>query len=567
MSDFDAIVVGSGMSGGWVAKELCERGLKVLVLERGKDIDPASDYSDQTPVYERTHLDRLTEKERAQHYPIQTRAAAYAVKESNKHLWVKDSDHPYVTPDDKPFSWVRGYHVGGRSLTWWRASFRLSPDDFLGNQRDGIGVDWPIRYDDLAPWYDHVERFAGVSGSREDNDTLPDGVFQPAFALTGPEEAFQQWVAASYADRFVTPTRTANLTAPTEEQQALGRGRCQVRSLCVHGCSYGAYFSANSATLPAAKRTGNLTLRTDAIVHSLITDAPGNRITGVRVIDAKTKEHSVFTSRILFLNASAIASALILLQSASDQHPDGLANSSDQVGRNVMDHVGGAYAVANVSGFDDLYTFGRRPNGYYMPRYTNVGRRDRAFLRGYGFQGNSWRAGWSGDRPGVGEELKEKNRRPGPWRISATAFGEVLPNPKNRVTPHKTKVDRWGLPLPYIDCQYGDNELALMQQASKDIHAMFTQAGFKVVESSETNGLKLWEPGRGIHEMGTARMGRDPSTSVLNRFNQAHDVENLFITDGAAMTSSATQNPSLTYMALSARAANHAADLLEQSIL
>lgn len=567
MTDFDAIVVGSGMSGGWVAKELCERGLKVLVLERGRDIDPGQDYSDQVPVYGRKHLDRLPEKERDQHYSIQSGAAGYAVRESNKHFWVKDSEHPYVTPEDKPFSWVRGYHVGGRSLMWWRVSLRLSPDDFLANARDGIGVDWPIRYDDIAPWYQYVERFAGVAGSAEGRDILPDSVFQPAFDLTCPEQAFDQWVRSEFENRFVTPARTANLTAPTDEQQSLGRGRCQARSLCVHGCSYGAYFSSNSATLPAAERTGNLTIRSHAIVHSLVTDQSGKRVQGVRVIDARTKEKLTFSGRIVFLNASAIASALILLQSKSEQHPRGLANSSDQVGRNLMDHVGGAYAVAEPSGFDNRYTFGRRPNGYYMPRYTNIGGRDRPFLRGFGFQGSSWRVGWTGDRPGIGEELKRANRQPGPWRISATAFGEVLPNPDNRVKPHASKVDRWGLPLAHIECQYGDNERALMEAASEDIHAMFKGAGFKIVRSSKTDGLSLWEPGRGIHEMGTARMGRNPATSVLNRFNQTHDIENLFITDGAAMASSATQNPSLTYMALSARAAHYAADLLEESTL
>ena len=559
MADFDAIVVGSGMSGGWVAKELCERGLKTLVLERGREIVPGRDYEDMKTPWERAHFDRVSPED-AEDYPIQK--TIYSFTDSSKHYWVKDEEHPYETPADTPYKWRRGYHLGGRSLMWGRQSYRLSPMDFEANARDGHGVDWPIRYDDIAPWYDHVERFAGISGSEEGLPQLPDGQFLPPFALTCAEDAFAASVAGRFPGRRVIPGRVANLTRATDEQKALGRGDCQVRDHCHMGCSFGAYFSSNSATLPAARRTGNLTVVTDAIVHSVAHDPATNRATGVRVIDAKTKKGTTYTGRLVFLNASALPTAMILLQSATDAQPQGLANRSGQVGRNLMDHVGGAYAYGVLPGFEDRYTWGRRANGFYIPRYRNLSEDGDGYVRGFGFQGRIVRTGWSTDT-GVGAGFKQANRTPGPWYLSMWGFGEVLPNPDNHVRPHPTRTDGWGMPVPYIEARHGANEKALMAQASRDAREMARAAGVRDIVSSEDAGLEVSAPGDLIHEMGTARMGRDPATSVLNRHCQSHDVPNLFVSDGSAMTSSACQNPSLTYMALSAMAANHAADLMQ----
>lgn len=558
MADFDAIVVGSGMSGGWVAKELCERGLKTLVLERGKDIDPTKDYTDMLDPWDKKFLDRVQPEEAQRDYARQK--DVYVFFESTKHLWVKDSDHPYETTAGKDYQWYRGYHVGGRSLLWARMSYRFSDHDFGANKADGVGVDWPIRYADLKPWYDKVETFAGVSGNNDGLGQLPDGKFLPPFELDCAAKEFQKRIADNYDDRQLIAGRVANLTRTTPEQEALGRGACQARYHCFRGCSYGAYFSSNSATLPAAERTGNLTLKPDSIVHSVIYDPKTKKATGVRVIDRVTKETTVYTSKIVFINASAINTALIMLQSANDDIPNGLANSSDQVGRNLMDHVAGARADAQVDGIDDKYYFGRYPGQGYMPRYRNYPDYDQPYKRGYAFQVYTGRGSWTGNRPGVGEAFKSANRTPGPWTITLDAYGEVLPDPNNRVFLHKTKKDKWGIPLPVMDAQMGPNERALLEAASKDAKDMLERCNFKNITVHPVEPTK---PGNRIHEMGTARMGRDPKTSVLNKWNQAWDVDNLFITDGAAMTSSAIQNPSITYMALSARAANHAADLLQ----
>jgi choline dehydrogenase-like flavoprotein len=567
MTHYDAIVIGSGMSGGWNAKELAEKGLKVLVLERGQKIEPAKDYTDFLNPWDKPNFDKIPEDEIKQHYPIQHRGVGYAVKESTKHFWVKDSEHPYETPKDKPYDWLRGHHTGGRSLTWGRQSYRLGPQDFEANKQDGHGTDWPIRYDDLAPWYDYVEKFAGISGSQEGLPQLPDGVFQPAFELTCVEKAFKENLENAFSGRKVIPARVAHLTKPTEEQQALGRGPCQARNHCNRGCSFGAYFSANTATLPAAMRTGNCTIVNNAIVHSLDYDAETQRVTGVKVIDANTKELTTYTSRMVFLNASAIASAMILLQSKSDTFPNGLANHSDQVGRNLMDHVSAAKASGVIPEFDDKYYYGRRPGGIYIPRYANITESDKPYIRGFGFQGGSSRDGWTGNRPGIGADFKDANSRPGSWRISIYSFGEILPNPNNRVTLSKHKTDKWGLPLAYIDCEMGENEKIMMREAQKDAYAMLKKAGAKDISPGPDAELDLSLPGNRIHEMGTARMGRDPKTSVLNKWCQAHDVPNLFITDGACMPSAGCQNPSLTYMALSARAANHAVKLFKKGII
>ncbi|NNU15478.1 GMC family oxidoreductase [Parvularcula sp. ZS-1/3] len=562
MTDFDAIVVGSGMSGGWVAKELSERGLKVLVLERGRNIDPAEDYTDQKTPWEIAETDPLTDEEEEE-YHIQK--SVYAFSKVNKKLWVKDTEHPYETAPGTDYIWRRGYHLGGRSIMWARQSYRFAPLDFEANAQDGYGVDWPVRYDDIAPWYDYVENFAGISGSKEGLEQLPDGDFLPPFELNCMEKKVKAAIEERWPERKMITGRAAHLREARDHHKKLGRVQCQVRSRCENGCVFGGYFSAVSATLPAARRTGNATIVTDAIVHSVDYDPQTKRITGVKVIDSNTMQRRTYTAKLVFLNASAIASAGILMNSADEENPNGLANRSDQLGRNLMDHVTGARAQAVFNDFPDSYYFGRRPNGIYIPRYVNIGGQDQDFVRGFGYQGSARRVGWNSDIPGIGQDLKEKNRDPGPWIFWLTGFGEVLPDENSRMTLHPTKTDKWGVPIPVMDARYGENEEKMMRKASKDAAEMLKAAGGRIIYSSEDD-FGLSAPGNTIHEMGTARMGRDPMTSVLNKWNQAHDIDNLFMTDGAFMTSSACQNPSLTYMAFSARAANYATDLFEQGV-
>ncbi len=556
---FDAIVVGSGISGGWVAKELTEKGLKVLVLERGPNIEHGADYKDGLMPWELPNDGKIPEEEIARDYAIQSKN--YAFNAANKHFWVKDSELPYSTPDDKPFTWYRGFHLGGRSLMWGRMSLRWSELDFAANKKDGHGSDWPIRYADLAPWYDHVEAFAGVSGSKEGLSQLPDGDFLKPMGLNDVEADFKKKIEAKFPGRTVIPPRVANLTEVRPQQEELGRGPCQFRSICHEGCSYGAYFSSLSATLPAAKKTGNLTVITDAIVHSVIHDPKTNRVTGVRVIDARTKKPTVYAAKMIFLNASTIPTAQILLNSKSAAFPNGLANSSDMVGRNLMDHVGGASAVGMYPGFTDRYYRGRRPQANIIPRYSNLdGKAD--YLRGFSLGTMAFRANWAMTSMfpiGIGAAAKEKMRKPGPWMMFVGGGAEMLPNRDNRVTLNATRTDKWGMPIPHIECAPGDNDRKVVAAAQADAEAMLTAAGATVVNKGHGPGI----PGATIHEMGTAHMGVDPKTSVLNGFNQTHDVPNLFITDGSAMASTATQNPSLTYMALSARAAHHAVEFLK----
>lgn len=561
--DFDAIVVGSGMSGGWAAKELAENGLKTLVIERGAHVEHGADYQDFKEIWEIENRGRMPEDELAAHYPVQRNC--YALTTANKHLFVKDSDHPYETPENRPFNWFRGYHLGGRSLLWARHSYRWSDLDFEANAKDGHGVDWPIRYADLAPWYDHVERFAGISGSMEGLAHLPDGEFLPAMELNCVEKEFKARLERRFPGRKLIMGRVAHLTEPKEEHFALGRGACQYRDLCYRGCSFGAYFSSLSATLPAAERTGNLTVVTDAICHSVVYDSETGRARGVRVIDAKTRAGRSYEAKVIFLCASALGTAQIMLNSISEEFPTGIANRSDALGRYLMDHVSGLRAAGRFPGFHDRYYSGKRPAGFYIPRFRNVREEEPDFVRGFGVQGGASRANWrrGGWEPGVGAELKERLRAPGEWSLSLHAFGEMLPRADNRVTLHPTRKDKWGVPILRVDCSLGDNDLKLAARAAADLKEMVEAAGFvDITTSSEPS-----PPGHAIHEMGTARMGRDPATSVLNGFNQAHDVPNLFATDGACMTSSACQNPSLTYMAISARAANHAAALLKEGAL
>ncbi|MFM1884860.1 MAG: hypothetical protein RL026_17 [Pseudomonadota bacterium] len=557
---FDAIVIGSGMSGGFAAKELCERGLKVLLLERGRDMDPKKDSTDHLMPWELPLGNRVPEEEVARDYAVQSQC--YAFTAATQKFWAKDSEQPYSTPDDKPFSWIRGNHLGGRSVMWGRQSYRLSQMDFEANAKDGHGCDWPIRYADLAPWYDHVERFIGVAGSKEGLPQLPDGEFLPPFELNDAEKLLKAKVEASFPGRKVISGRAANLSVAQPQHTELGRSSCQNRSICERACRFGAYHSSLNSSLPAARRTGNLTVVTDAIVESLVHDPKTGRVSAVRVIDAKTNEGRTYEARIVFLNASTIGSAQILLNSASAAHPRGLANGSDQVGRNLMDHLYGMLTVARFPGPEDNYYVGRRPTGLYIPRFRNVSEQAQGYVRGYGYQGGVSRAPWKSLalQPGlVGADLKQAAGTLGPWMATLVGFGEILPYAHNRMTLHATRKDKWGIPIPHIEFTMGANELAMKQQIQDDGRAMLEAAGAQVVMQTDS----LAPPGLGIHEMGSARMGRDPATSVLNQYNQAHEVPNLFITDGSAMASSGCQNPSLTYMAMSARAAHHAVEFMK----
>ena len=562
MADFDVIVIGSGMSGGWVAKEMCEKGFKVCVIERGRDITPENDYTDFEEPWEHEHLNYTSAKTREE-YPIQSEV--YAFHNYTKQFWVKDNEHPYEVPDGQRYRWRRGHHTGGRSIMWGRQSYRMSEIDFSANKKDGNGVDWPVRYDDIKPWYDYVERFAGISGSMEGLDILPDGVFQPPHELSCAEAELKSRIEEKFPGRKLIPGRCANLTQPTEEQLALGRGKCQNRDHCFRGCSFGAYFSSNSATLPAARRTGNLTMMNDVAIHELEYDPETKRVTAVKGVNTKTMDAVTVTARTIFLNASTIVSASILMNSKSAEMPNGLANSSGQVGHNLMDHIICGRASGRMPGMEDKYHYGRRPNGIYIPRFRNHTEEGDGYVRGFGFQGRSYRANWQGpaNGAGIGESYKAANRTPGAWWVSLVGFAEILPNYENQVKLHATKTDKWGFPVPILDAKHRENELKLVRQAARDGQEMLRQAGCEQVSGDDPETAIGSPPGDGIHEMGTARMGRDSKTSVLNEFNQSWDVPNLFITDGSFMTSGGCQNPSITYMAFSARAADHAAKLMK----
>lgn len=565
--DFDVIVVGSGMSGGWVAKEMCERGLKVCVIERGRDIDPITDYTDMQDPWEHEQLNFKSHEDKDS-YPIQSEV--YAFHSYTKQFWVKDNDHPYEVPEGQSYRWRRGYHTGGRSIMWGRQSYRFSDVDFEANKKDGHGVDWPVRYKDIAPWYDHVETFAGISGSKEGLEILPDSVFQPPHELTCAEVDLKTAVEEKFPGRKVIPGRVANLTQPTQEQLDLGRGTCLARDLCFRGCSFGAYFSSNSATLPAARRTGNLTLINETAVQGLDYDPKTKRVSGVRTVNIKTKTPQTLTARVVFLNAGTIPTSMILLNSKSDSFKTGLANSSGQLGHNLMDHIIGGRAFGIMPGNEDKYHFGRRPNGIYIPRFRNHTEPGAGFLRGFGYQGRAYRGSWGHKigSSGIGAAYKNANKTPGPWGVSLVGFGEILPNFDNHVRLHPSKTDKWGFPVPILDAKHGPNEKSIIRQAALDSRAMLEAAGCTHIDSADPDDMEnLSPPGNGIHEMGTARMGHDPKTSVLNKWNQSHDVANLFITDGSFMTSAGCQNPSLGYMAFSARAADHAAKLMKDGVL
>ncbi len=556
---YDAIVIGSGISGGWAAKELTERGLKVLMLERGRNIEHVKDYVNANKeAWEFPHRGTRTQK-MIEDYPVLKRD--YPLNETVLDMWVNEKESPYT--EIKRFDWFRGYHVGGRSLTWGRQSYRWSEQDFEENITDGFGVDWPIRYKDLAPWYSHAEKFAGVSGSKQGLDVLPDGDFLPAMELNIVEKDVAERIKQHYkGTRHMFIGRTANITEPKPEQ---GRVNCQYRNRCWRGCPFGAYFSTQSSTLPAAMATGNLTLRPYAIVTKILYDKDSKKATGVEIVDAETSKTYEYKSKIVFVNASALNSAWILMNSATDIWPGGLGSSSGELGHNVMDHHLGVGASGVVEGYEDKYVYGRRPNGIYIPRFRNIGSDKRDYVRGFGYQGGASRQGWSREiaELNIGGAFKDAISEPGTWTMGMGGFGEMIPLHENKITLDKSRKDKWGLNILAIDVELRDNEKKMRIDMENDAKEILESAGVKNVKSWDGDGT----PGRGIHEMGTARMGKDSKTSVLNGNNQVWDAKNVFVTDGACMTSASSVNPSLTYMALTARAADFAVSELKKGNL
>ena len=554
---FDAIVIGSGISGGWAAKELTEKGLKTIMLERGKQIEHVKDYVNaQKEAWDYPHHNRATVQMKKD-YPVLKRD--YPLNESNLDWWVNDQESPYT--EIKRFDWFRGYHVGGRSLLWGRQSYRLSDFDFEANAKDGIAIDWPLRYQEIAPWYDYVEKFAGISGNRDGLAQLPDGHFMPPMDMTCVEKDVAGRIKEHYKGaRSMIIGRTANITEPLP-----GRTNCQYRNKCWLGCPFGAYFSTQSSTLPAAMKTGNLTLRPWSIVTKILYDKDKKKATGVEVLDAETNQTIVYKAKIIFLNASTLNSAWILMNSATDIWPDGLGSSSGELGHNIMDHHLGVGAGGRVEGYEDKYTYGRRANGIYIPRYRNLFGDKRDYLRGFGYQGGAGRGRGlaSAEELSIGADYKEALSQPGSWYMNIGGFGETLPYHENKVTLDKTRKDKWGLNVLAMDIEYKDNEKRMRKDMMNDAVEMLEACGVKDVKGHDGDGTL----GRGIHEMGAARMGKDPKTSVLNKFNQVWDAPNVFVTDGSFMTSASCVNPSLGYMAFTARAADHAVSELKKGNL
>ena len=555
---YDAIVIGSGISGGWAAKELCENGLKTLVLERGRIVEHVTDYPTMTLDPWDTELrGSLTPEQKARH-PKGIRSGFIGA--NNEHFHANDVENPYT--EVKPFLWVRAHQMGGRSLLWGKQCYRWSDLDFEANLKDGHGVDWPIRYKDIAPWYTHVEKFAGISGEALGLPQLPDSHFLPPMELNCVEKHVKERIEKEYNGRNMIIGRVAHLTEPLN-----GRGKCQFRNRCDRGCPYGAYFSSNAVTLPAANATGNLTIRPFSIVQSIIYDEATGKASGVRIIDSETSEVLEYQAKIIFCNASTLSTTQILMNSTSDRFPNGLGNDSGELGHNLMDHTYRVGAMGKVEGFDDQYYKGRRPNGIYIPRYYNLDEQTKTdrFVRGFGFQGSGGRAGWGAgsNQENFGGEFKDSLMKPGPWEFFITGFAECLPNHENKVYLNKEVLDKWGQPTLSIDAEWGENELAMNKVIREDAKEMLERAGLQDIIDFDNEH----EMGYGIHEMGTARMGRDPKTSVLNGNNQVHGANNVFVTDGACMTSSSCVNPSLTYMALTARAANFAVSELKKNNL
>jgi len=550
---YDAIVIGSGISGGWAAKELCEKGLKTLVLERGRIVEHVVDYPTMNlDPWDMELRGGLTPEEKEKHYK---NIRSGWVGKDTEHFWADDAANPYT--ETKPFLWLRGHQMGGRSLLWGKQTYRWSDLDFEANAKDGNGVDWPIRYKDIKPWYTYVEKFAGISGEAMNLPQLPDSHFLPPMEMNCVEKHIKGRIEKEFSDRNMIIGRCAHLTQPHN-----GRGQCQNRNRCSRGCPYGAYFSSNAVTLPPANASGNLTIRPYSIVQSLIYDEAKEKVTGVRIIDSETNEAIEYSSKIIFVNASTLSTTQILLNSKSSRFENGLGNDSGELGHNLMDHTYRVGAMGKVAGFDDKYYKGRRPNGIYIPRYVNIDENSKSdkFVRGFGFQGEGFRGGNPANIESFGADYKDSILKPGPWEFFITGFAECLPYHDNQVTLNGDVLDKWGQPTLSIDAEFKANEKALNKQIQEDAVEMLQKVGLKDIFGFD----KEHPPGYGVHEMGTARMGRDPKTSVLNDFNQVHAAKNVFVTDGACMTSSSCVNPSLTYMALTARAANHAVSELKK---
>ncbi|TFF40896.1 GMC oxidoreductase [Mucilaginibacter psychrotolerans] len=555
---YDAIVIGSGISGGWAAKEFCEKGLKTLVLERGRNVTHLKDYPTATKnPWDFPHRGQLASEDKGKN-PIADKCYAYT--EATKHFFVKDAEHPYE--QKKPFDWIRGYQVGGKSLLWARQTQRWSKFDFEGPARDGFAVDWPIRYDDIAPWYSYVERFAGISGNKDGLDTLPDGEFLPPWEMNVVEKTMQKRIMAAYKDRDVIIGRCAHLTRPNQIHLDQGRGQCQARSLCDRGCPFGGYFSSNASTLPWAAKTGNLTLRPFSVVHSIIYDEKLGKATGVRVIDTQTHEAMEYFARIIFVNAATLNTNLILLNSTSARFPNGLGNDNGLLGKYMAFHNYRGSLTASMDGYDDAYYYGRRPTAVMMPNFRNVRKQETDFLRGYMTFYTATRAGWGHQADGeqLGGGYKDSIAEPGNWGIYMMMQGETIPKRQNQVALSTTQKDAWGVPLLSFDIAYDDNDVKLMNDFLQQGAEMLDAAGCKNISTNDSKQA----PGLDIHEVGGVRMGKDPNTSLLNKWNQLHACKNVFVTDGACMTSTGTQNPSLTFMALTARAANYAAEELKK---
>lgn len=555
---YDAIVIGSGISGGWAAKELCENGLKTLVLERGRIVEHVVDYP--TMNHDPWDLDMrgaLGSEDLKKH---SVGARAGFVGAYNHHFYANDQENPYT--EVKPFLWVRAHQMGGRSLLWGKQCYRWSELDFEANAKDGHGIDWPIRYRDIEPWYTYVEKFAGISGEAMGLPQLPDSHFLPPMELNCVEKELKGRIEKEFPGRNLIIGRVAHLTEPLN-----GRGQCQFRNRCDRGCPYGAYFSSNAVTLPAAHSTGNLTIRPYSIVQSIIYDDQKGKATGVRIIDSETNEAVEFHARVIFCNASTLGTTQILLNSTSGRFENGLGNDSGELGHNLMDHTYRVGAMGKVDGFEENYYKGRRPNGIYIPRYVNISEETKSdkFLRGFGYQGGAGRSNWAAgaNLESFGADFKDGLMKPGPWEFFITGFAECLPYHDNKVSLDTGNLDKWGQPTLAIDCEFKENEKALNRQIQEDAVEMLERSNVKEVVGFDNDH----EPGYGIHEMGTARMGRDPKTSVLNGTNQVHACKNVFVTDGACMTSSSCVNPSLTYMAITARAANHAISELKKKNL
>ncbi|MEO5592202.1 MAG: GMC family oxidoreductase [Chitinophagaceae bacterium] len=557
---YDAIVIGSGISGGWAAKELCERGLKTLVLERGRDVKHIKDYpTTNLNPWELKHRTQLTTALKKEN-PIAD--SCYAFDEATQQFFVKDKEHPYI--QEKPFDWIRGYQVGGKSLIWARQTQRWSKFDFEGPARDGFAVDWPIRYEDIAPWYSHVEKFAGISGNKDGLETLPDGEFLEPWEMNCPEKHIQQKILERYKDRYVIQGRCAHLTKPKEVHLQQGRGQCQARNICYRGCPFGGYFSSNSSTLPWAEKTGNLTLRPDSVVHSVVYDEKKGRAMGVQVIDAHTKQTTTYFAKIIFVNAACLNSNLLLLNSTSGRFPNGLGNDNGLLGKYMAFHNYRGNINATLEGFEDKIDYGRKPTAAMMPNFRNVYRQETDFLRGYMVHYSAGRSRWQGnDNDGIGAAWKDTLTEPGPWNISMMMQGETIPKEKNQLRLHADKKDDWGIPLLVTDIGYDDNDEKVLNDFLQQGKEMLEVAGCTNIQPYD-NGRR---PGNDIHEMGGVRMGKDPKTSLLNKWNQFHNCKNVFVTDGACMVSTGTQNPSLTFMAITARAADYAVEELKKGNL